>query len=734
MKRLSKRILTFLCYAILSQSFFSEASFADDGNTAPENLTVGVPVDRCPVFYQDSDTKEIAGIGVELMRLAAEYSGYSVTFKAIEEATLKDALDNTSYDIVMPFGSAIPSTSGRATIISENLMQTPFALVTENKRNLTSLNKLRVGMIRSLGGAAETVREIFPDSEITLYNTMSENVKALRSEKVDALLHNSYVWSYTLQKPSYAKLEVNPLSLFSMDFRAGTQDSPKGRAIIERLNNGIASITDIQRQAAILNYTSRRLYKYDLFDYLYEYGLLLVLGTLLIISIIIIFILKQRTLRIEEEKRMIQLIDHDPLTGALNLNGFKKRVTELLQTYPDTHYLLVYINVRNFKFINDSLGMAAGDDFLRFLIGKFQENLSEKEVVCRLANDHIGVLRLADKSGKGETSDHALINTARNYFINRGKENRIQICSGIYVLEPKDYQEIDISHMLDFARVAEKRVRETRTEGYEFYNPEQWEKGKHITDILNHLPSSIQAGDIKVWYQPQVDYETKKITGAEALCRWNHTKLGWLRPDDFISTLEETGLIYDLDRFVWEQVCRDLQKWNSEGFHRTVSVNVSRCDIREDSDLPLHFLELTKKYAVHPSQIHIEITETAFVENPDLLIRTTTRLQEYGFQVEMDDFGSGYSSLNMLKEVPLNRIKLDLHFLTNAGDSKKGLTVVTYVIKMIRALGMTMISEGVENITQAEFLKSKGCSEMQGFFFYKPMSREDFEKLMNKQQ
>lgn len=332
--------------------------------------------------------------------------------------------------------------------------------------------------------------------------------------------------------------------------------------------------------------------------------------------------------------------------------------------------MLAFANIKNFKFINESLGMSAGDDLLRFWAKQIMESLSDEEAVGRITADRFVVLR---RNG-GEVAlrkDDKGLGPVRTYFLDHGKEIRVLISYGIYVLTPADHQQINIDRMIDYAHVTEKKVRDTRNEGYEFYNPEQWKKGKQVADIINYLPAAIKSGGLHVWYQPQVNYETKKIIGAEALCRWDHDKVGFLYPSDFISILEESGLIYDLDCFVWDRVCQDLHRWNEQGIRRFVSVNVSRCDIREDRDIPGQFSSLIQKYNISPDQLRIEITETAFAENPDLLISNTNRLRELGFQVEMDDFGSGYSSLHMLKEVPVDRIKLDLHFLTSSGDQKK---------------------------------------------------------------
>jgi EAL domain-containing protein (putative c-di-GMP-specific phosphodiesterase class I) len=375
------------------------------------------------------------------------------------------------------------------------------------------------------------------------------------------------------------------------------------------------------------------------------------------------------------------------------------------------------------------MGKEAGDELLRFWAEKTQETLTQEEAMGRIVADRFAVLRRAGGDEKVRFDDEKVIDSVRNFFVDRGKERRVRICGGVYVLTSEDYLRPDIDHMLDLARVAEKRVENARKDGYEFYKPDQWEKGKRAADIISQFPLAVQNGEIQVWYQPQVNYKTRMIMGAEALCRWNHSKLGWLCPAEFIPVLEESGLVYDLDCFVWDRVCQDLQKWNGLGIHRSVSVNLSRCDMLEDRDIPEHFNSLTRKYGLSPDQLRIEITETAYVENPDLLICTTKELREFGFQVEMDDFGSGYSSLHMLKEVPVDRIKLDLYFLTETGDQKRGSNIIKHMIQMARSLEMDIIAEGVEKTEQAEFLIENGCYEMQGFYFYKPMPVQEFEKL-----
>ena len=697
---------------------------------AKDSLTVAVPTDRCPIAYINGKTDEIVGIGVDLMRYAAEQAGYDVTFKSITEPSLKEALDNEEYDVVMPFGSAIDSASGKRTIVSNNLFQTPFTLVTEDKRDLSSINSLHIGMLQSQSAVAETVKKRYPSMVIVTYESMKECVKALRRDEVDALLHNSYVWSYVLQRPSFADLVVQPSTMFTMDFRAGTSDTPEGREIISRLNEGIAYISDTRREAIALDYTSRKLYKYDFSDYVYEYGVIILLGVLLIIATIIITVQRTRAIRKAQDEKIREIVDYDSLTGALSLTGFKKRAEELIRAHPNTPYFLSFNNIRDFKFINDSLGREAGDELLKFWASRSIENLREDEAIGRITADRFVVLRHIYKDEEMREDEMNIIEPVQNYFTDKGFDTHIQLCSGIYVLTPEDFRNIDIDHMLDLARVAEKRIRPSRDNNFAFYNPEQWARGKRIADIINSLPTALENGEIKVWYQPQLNFKTGEITGAEALCRWDNSQYGRLYPNDFIPILEDASLIYELDKYVWEKACRDLHKWNEQGQHRSVSVNVSRSYIREDKGVPRHFSNLIEKYGLTSDQLRIELTESAYVESPEILIGTAKKLQEYGFKVEMDDFGSGYSSLHMLKEVPVDCIKLDLHFLTETGDPEKSHIIVSSVIQMVKKLGLELITEGVETLEQAEFLHSQGADEMQGYYFYKPMTLEEFEKII----
>ena len=727
-KRIYTSISIALLFLVISLGVFIMPVIASSDSPTQE-FTIGVPIDRCPMFYIDSDSGEIVGIGVDLMKSAAKEAGFEVVFKAISEPNLKEALDNTEYDLVMPFGSAVTSASGDATIVSENLIQTPFTIVNTGKQSISDISASRIGMLKSQGGVAETVKQLYPGITIILYDSMADCIKALRKNEVDALLHNSYTWSYVLQKPSYKDLKVQPSAMFSMDFRAGTLDTAEGRKRIELINEGITAIPETKKQAIALDYTTRDLYVYSFWDYLYQYKYFLIVGTILFIALVIMLVLRQKSYFEEQKEKMRLMEDIDPLTGVLSHNGFRKKVEELLINNPDTAYTISYNNIKDFKFINDSFGWKVGDELLKFWTERSLEILTDKEAMGRYDGDHFVVLRCMGGNEQILQDEKYVLAPVRNYLKDRGKDFIVRFCTGIYVLMPDDYKDINVDKMLDYARIAERKVRETKKEGFEFYNPTQWDRGKQSAGIVSRLPAAVESGEIQVWYQPQVNYKTGKITGAEALCRWNSKKNGNISPGEFIPILEEAGLIYDLDCHVWDTVCKDLRRWNEQGRDICVSVNLSRQDIVKNPDVAEHFNTLKEFYNLSPKQLRIEITESAYVENSDVIIKTTTKLREAGFEVEMDDFGSGYSSLNMLKEVVLDRIKLDLRFITGSGDQKMGRTILSYMVQMLQAIGTSLIAEGVETLEQADFLGSLGCEEMQGYYFYKPMPVDEFEKL-----
>lgn len=438
----------------------------------------------------------------------------------------------------------------------------------------------------------------------------------------------------------------------------------------------------------------------------------------------------------EEENRRLEdknyrLTRIDGLTGCLTLDGFREKAVEIIHENPEKQYSLCYSDIKNFKFINEVFGYEAGNELLKTWSSLTKAAIDDDEVLGRISADRFALLAKTGGSYGIRPELKKVLCSVSRFFKDINKSYTVEICTGVYIIKPHDLDKISVDQMLDLARIAQRTVKGKIGGGRAIFDEEQWERQWRNMAITNHLDEAIAGGEVSVWLQPQYNYVTGKIIGAEALCRWTHSELGWLSPGEFIPLLEKTGQILKLDYYVWDQACRLMKKWqeNGRGIPISISVNISRADLR-DEDLSAKLMELVKKYSLNPEMLRLEITESSYMEEPEKLIDTVAQLQKMGFVVEMDDFGSGYSSLNMLKEVPVDVLKIDFKFLHGKGIGARSGIIISSVLKMAHQLGMPVICEGVETKEQAEFMKNLDCTMMQGFYFAKPMPVREFEEKL----
>lgn len=434
-----------------------------------------------------------------------------------------------------------------------------------------------------------------------------------------------------------------------------------------------------------------------------------------------------------EEKYWLQ--NKDELTGCWNFNSFKRRGEELIQENPDLEYSLWYADIRQFKFINETFGYDEGDRLLKYWVNMLLEYLDEKELVGRISADQIVVL--THKRENWKFAERFLVSTdkIRNFFNEPGINYDVEVVAGVYLCDTEEARSLTINQMLDLANVAQEEAKKQSGRCYQVYSHELWEKQSRAMKIKKHLKSAIENGEISVWMQPQYNYVTGEMVGAEALCRWNHKSLGNISPGEFIPILERSSQVTMLDRYVWEEVCKSLRRWQEEKrLSIALSVNISRIDIQEEGFYD-YIKDLVTKYEIDPKLLRLEITESAYMEDSEQIIRIVEQLRQDGFIVEMDDFGSGYSSLNMLKDVPIDILKLDIRFLSETEyDAARGGNILSAVIRMAHSMNLPVIAEGVETMEQADFLKNLGCKIMQGYYFARPLPFEEFEQLLDRQQ
>ncbi|MGL4790709.1 MAG: EAL domain-containing protein, partial [Anaerotignaceae bacterium] len=297
---------------------------------------------------------------------------------------------------------------------------------------------------------------------------------------------------------------------------------------------------------------------------------------------------------------------------------------------------------------------------------------------------------------------------------------------GRYISEPSE----NIDQIIERTTVAHSHAKGCAINEFVNYDSTIVKELYLINSILNEFDNALNNGEFKLYIQPQFNAQTEKMSGAEVLVRWIKNKTVKYRPDEFIPILEKTGDIIRLDEYIREQVYSTLKRWENENIDiPSLSVNVSRFDLLQPNFIK-NIVELAKKYDVKASKLHLEITETAYTENHIKMIEVVKDLQNQGFSVEMDDFGSGYSSLNILKDLPLDVLKLDMKFLKDYSNNHNGEIIVTSIIEMAKKLNLKVIAEGTETKQQVNYLRSIGCDELQGYYFARPMPIDEFEILL----
>ena len=416
------------------------------------------------------------------------------------------------------------------------------------------------------------------------------------------------------------------------------------------------------------------------------------------------------------------LATYDELTGIYNKQAFYAKTKEMLLDNPDKNFDLLRINIERFKVLNDLFGESTGDKLLRY-IGKFLKEINLTLCVSgRLYADNFVVCY---EAGKGDS--RRMINTLQMVADSFAINNRTILSFGLYRIDDKN---LPVSVMCDRANMALWKAKGNFKNPYCEYDEKMRQQVLKEQKIINAMEMAIQNKEFTLYLQPKYDIEKDTIIGAEALVRWISLENGFISPGDFMPVFENNGFVYEVDKFIWEESCRYLRKWLDEGREvHPISVNVSRIDLY-DPKLVQHLVDLREKYQLPSQYLELEITESAYTEDPEQIITITRQLREAGFVILMDDFGTGYSSLNMLKDIQIDVLKLDMGFLKSSDYSAKGGNILTAILKMAESLKMQTIAEGVETKEQVEFLKSIGCKYVQGFYYSKPLPVDEFEKLI----
>ena len=432
---------------------------------------------------------------------------------------------------------------------------------------------------------------------------------------------------------------------------------------------------------------------------------------------------RENELLIEQKNEELRyLLDHDALTGLYNRSTFCRKTADFLRQNPEGTYNMVQFDIERFKVINELYGNFMGDRILLLIAEGLQKCLKSKGTYGRLEADHFAVCLPAGTEELQQVRDQMEKSLASVKI-----EQKINLYYGVYTIEDRG---MSVDLMCDRANLALRTVKGNSNRAYAVYNDELHQVVLSEQQLTNSMEEALLQRQFEVYYQPVVDLNTGDVVSAEALVRWNHPEKGMVSPGFFIPFFEHNGFIIKLDAYIREEVCRNMMELRRRGLRNIpVSVNVSRLEFY-DPNLCRSIIDLTERYRLEPQMMRLEITESAYTDNPQQLLAAMKELQNYGFQVLMDDFGSGYSSLNMLKDVPVDILKMDMKFLEDQGISGRGPEILASLVRMAKKLGMRTIAEGIETKEQGDFLRSVGCEYGQGYYYARPMPADSFTNLL----
>ncbi len=430
-----------------------------------------------------------------------------------------------------------------------------------------------------------------------------------------------------------------------------------------------------------------------------------------------------RIIELNEGRQLISAAEHDSLTMLYSRNFFLEYINRIFTYHPELHMDAIEINIEQFHSLNALNGRDFGDEVLRTIGNEIRAFLSETVgIACRFEADRFDIYCV-------HRNDYAALLERLQKKVNSISPNAsIHLRMGV-----KHWQEgVEPILMFDHARAACNMVRGDYQSPLMIYDEDMRIRELRNQRLLNDLRTAIEEHQLMVFYQPKynIQCDPPKLSSAEALIRWKHPELGMISPADFVPLFEGNWLINIVDAYVWQEAAKQIAIWKEKyNFTLPVSVNLSRSDVF-DLTLVDRLIKLIKDNGLDYNNIKLEVTESAYTDNATQLLDTIDRLQNLGFEIEMDDFGSGYSSLNMLSAMPIDVLKMDMKFIHNIETSETDLRLVMLILDIAKYLDVPVIAEGVETEGQLKLLRNAKCQLVQGYYFSRPLPPDEFEKLI----
>ena len=692
-------------------------------------IRVGYRADYMPFCVYDEKTKALNGMLAEYLTFArdceknAELNFETYPFETTNEA-LK-ALADGEIDCVFPVNLSTYDGEKLGVIVTDPLVRTEMyaAMRIADQQGVSKDQEMTVALVSGNPNSETFLMDFFPNWKNAYYSDSEAGFKAVASGAADCVLVSNY--RINRVNALCEKYKLTPLATdenMDISFAVKREDV----CLYSILNKVNRLMPDETINSSLTTFALKD-NRVTFHDFLRD-NLVLVMGAALIV-IIIILMLIQRSMIAEtksrERRQIISEAERDELTGLYNKNFFALYAGRTWHEHPDKPKDAIVLNVERLHTLNMLHGRAFGDEVLRTLSEEIQAFIQENDGIAgRIQSDHFNIYC-------AHVEDYpALLRRFQSRMNALSINTDIRLRMGVM-----PWQEgIQPVEMFDRAATACNMVRGNFKTHLMVYDDELRRRDEFNQTLQNDLARALEDHRLEVFYQPKYDIrsDTPKLASAEALVRWRHPTLGLISPGDFIPLFERSGQISALDNYVWKEAGRQIAAWREKyGLTLPVSVNLSRVDVF-NPDLSDILDAIVNENGLDRKDMTLEVTESAYTENADQLIRIIGGLREKGYQIEMDDFGSGYSSLNMLSSMPIDVLKMDMAFIRNIERNERDFHLVELILDIARYLKVPVVAEGVETQNQLNLLKNAGCDLVQGYYFSEPLSAKVFEERILK--
>lgn len=670
----------------------------------------------------NSDTNQLEGVLIDIMAEVSRHSKLQFEYHVEEDMIIAaEKVRAGDYDALLGVSDNRLILGELKLQSTEPLYHVNLAFIVRQGLNYASGQDLVLAIPERWLGVQTHLQTYYPIVEVKKYQTVAQCMDAMLDGEADVAVQDVMDTYRVLRPAKYSGLSVNTMqySNYGSSIGLATDTAPE---LVSLLNKAISSIDDTTRYDIIYKHTIAQ-------PFTPSFGDLLRYNAPWIMCSVLIVILLLYILSINSRKKLNRLAYYDTLTGEMNLNKFKIESTRMMSG--GKTYAVMVLDVNKFKAINDIYGYDFGDKVIKLIAATVREARMPGSIISHGDADKFYICFEHENEASTRAAFAQLVAA-----LEQARQRDIPSCSivinaGVYVVGA---EEKNMSSIIDRANMAIKEIKGSHECTLAYYDKSMYDKLTEEKEIENIMHSALRNREFVVYLQPKVELRTMQITGAEALVRWQRTGYGMMYPDSFIPVFEKNGFIIDMDLYVLEQVCVLLKRRKLEGKKLfSISVNLSRRHLMIPNTARTLY-SVVSWYDVDPSLIELELTESAF-DNRDIysISKLFDELHGYGFTVSIDDFGAGYSSLLLLKELPIDLLKLDKSFFryVDTGPETKSDTLLESVIDLTRKLNIKSVSEGVETAHQVELLKRLGCDFVQGYYFAKPMPAEDLEKLFD---